>query len=77
MIDWKGVNLFEKIGSSFSKLVLALVLLLGETTEDPVGIRVARPIAGVFAFMGFWMVRAYRLSNTVTRESVKAAALEL
>ena len=48
-------NLFEKIGSSFSPLVLALVLLLGETTEDPLGIRLVGPVAGVVAFFGFWL----------------------
>ena len=46
-------NLFEKIGSSFSVLLLALVLLLGETAENPLGIRMVGPVAGVFAFLGF------------------------
>ena len=68
-------NLFEKIGSSFSALALALVLLLGETTQDPLGIRVVGPVAGVFAFLGFWLFRGYRLPSTVTPETVKAAGL--
>ena len=70
-------NLFEKIGSSFAPLALALVLLLGETTQNPLGIRAVGPVAGVFAFLGFWLFRAYRLPSTVTRKSVKAAGLEL
>jgi len=70
-------NLFEKIGSSFSTLFLALVLLLGETGSDPLGIRMVGPVAGVFAFLGFWLFRGYRLPSTVTVETVRAAGLDL
>ena len=70
-------NLIEKIGSSFSPLLLALVLLLGETTEDPLGLRVVGPVAGAIAFLGFWLFRGYRLPSTVTAETVKAAGLEM
>ena len=70
-------NLFEKIGSSFSPLALALILLLGETTQDPLGIRLVGPAAGIIAFFGFWLFRGYRLPNTVTRETVQAAGLEV
>jgi GPH family glycoside/pentoside/hexuronide:cation symporter len=67
-------NLFEKVGSSFSALFVALVLLAGETTDDPLGIRLMGPVAGGIAFIGFWVFRSYRLPDTVTAESV--AALE-
>ena len=70
-------NLFEKVGSSFAPLMLALVLLLGETTRDPLGIRLVGPVAGIIAFFGFWLFRGYRLPSTVTRESVIAAGLEI
>lgn len=70
-------NLFEKIASSLSPLLLALVLLLGETEEHPLGIRLVGPVAGVIAFFGFWLFCGYRLPSTVTRETVKAAGLEL
>jgi GPH family glycoside/pentoside/hexuronide:cation symporter len=70
-------NLFEKIASSLSPLLLALVLLLGETEEHPLGIRLVGPVAGVIAFFGFWLFRGYRLPNTVNRETVKAAGLEI
>ena len=70
-------NLFEKIGSSFSPLLLALVLLLGETARDPLGIRLVGPVAGIVAFFGFWLFRGYRLPSTVNRETVKAAGLEI
>ena len=68
-------NLFEKIGSSFSALFLALILLLGETAEDPLGIRLLGPVAGATAFVGFWVFRGYRLPSAVTPESVREAGL--
>lgn len=70
-------NLFEKIGSSFSALFLALILLLGESGDDPLGIRMVGPVAAVFAFLGFWLFRGYRLPSTVTTETVRAAGLDL
>ncbi|MFQ6030059.1 MAG: MFS transporter [Dehalococcoidia bacterium] len=70
-------NLFEKIGSSFSALLLALILLLGETADDPLGLRLVGPVAGLFAFLGFWWFRNYRLPSEVTRETVQAAGLEV
>ena len=76
-IFYSTQNLFEKIGSSLSPLLLALVLLLGETAEDPLGIRLVGPVAGVIAFFGFWLFRGYRLPSTVNRETVKAAGLEV
>ena len=70
-------NLFEKVGSSFSSLVLALVLLLGETNNDALGIRLMGPVAGLFAFLGFWTFRGYRLPSTVNAGTVKAAGLAI
>ncbi len=68
-------NLFEKIGSSFSALFLALILLLGETADDPLGIRLLGPVAGVIALIGYLAFRGYRLPSTVTPESVREAGL--
>ena len=58
-------------------MLLALVLLLGDTTLNPLGIRLVGPVAGVIAFFGFWLFRGYRLPDTVTRETVQAAGLEV
>ena len=69
-------NLFEKAGSSLAPFLLALILLLGETAEDPWGIRLLGPAAGLIAFLGFWLFRGYRLPSTVTRETLKAAGLD-
>ena len=68
-------NLFEKIGSSFSPLVLAIVLKLGETTANPLGLRMVGPVAGAVAFLGYWLFRGYRLPSTVTPETVREAGL--
>ena len=76
-VFYASQNLFEKIGSSFAPLMLAWLLLLGDTTDNPLGIRLMGPVAGVIAFLGFWLFRAYRLPSTVTRESVMAAGLEI
>ncbi len=70
-------NLFEKMGSSLAPLLLGLILLLGDTVENPLGIRLVGPVAGVIAFFGYWTFRGYRLPATVTRESVKEAGVEL
>jgi GPH family glycoside/pentoside/hexuronide:cation symporter len=70
-------NLFEKIGSSFSALFLSLILLLGETGANPLGLRLVGPVAGLFALLGFWWFRNYRLPSEVTLESVRAAGLEV
>jgi hypothetical protein len=69
-------ELFEKIGSSVSPLLLSLVLLLGDTREDPLGLRLVGPVAGAITFLGFWLFRGYRLPSTVNCETVRAAGLE-
>ena len=68
-------NLFEKIGSSFSPLALAIVLKLGDTTANPLGLRMVGPVAGAVAFLGYWLFRGYRLPSTVTPETVREAGL--
>ena len=68
-------NLFEKIGSSFSPLVLALVLRLGDTAANPLGLRLVGPVAGAAAFLGYWLFRGYRLPSTVTPETIREAGL--
>jgi GPH family glycoside/pentoside/hexuronide:cation symporter len=70
-------ELFEKIGASVSPLLLSLVLLLGDTREDPLGLRLVGPVAGAITLLGFWLFQGYRLPSTVNRETVKAAGLEL
>jgi Na+/melibiose symporter-like transporter len=60
----------EKIASSLFPLILALLLLLGGTADDPLGIRLVGPVAGFSALVGFLTFRGYRLPDTVTAETV-------
>ena len=68
-------NLLEKSVSSLAPLVLAMLLILGSTGENSLGIRLAGPVAGLFVLGGFLSFRGYRLPDHVTPESVRAMGL--
>jgi len=65
----------EKIASSLFPIILALLLILGSTADDPLGIRLVGPVAGLVSLIGFLTFRGYRLPDTVTPETVRAAGL--
>lgn len=66
----------EKIASSLFPLILALLLTLGSTPDNPLGIRLVGPVAGLACIAGLISFRGYRLPDQVTPESVRAARLE-
>ena len=68
-------NFFEKLTFALPPALLSLVLLLGDTTEDPLGIRLAPVLAGGLALLGIVLWPRYRLPDTVNREMVAAAGL--
>ena len=68
-------NFFEKITFALPPALLSLILLLGDTTENPLGIRLAPVLAGVLAVLGIALWHRYRLPDTVNRETVTAAGL--
>ena len=68
-------NFFEKVTFSLPPALLGLVLLLGDTTENPLGIRLAPVVAGVLAISGMALWHRYRLPDNVSREAVAAAGL--
>ena len=68
-------NFFEKVTHALPPGILALVLLLGDTTEDPLGIRLAPVVAGVLALLGITLWHRYRLPDNVNRETVTEAGL--
>ena len=68
-------NFFEKITFALPPAILSLVLLLGDTTEDPLGIRLAPVVAGALAILGITLWHRYRLPDTVSRETVAEAGL--
>jgi Na+/melibiose symporter-like transporter len=59
-------NFVEKTAGSVSPPLLTLVLLLGSTADDPLGIRLAGPVAGLFVLAGFFIFRRYELTDHVT-----------
>lgn len=63
-------NTIEKWVGSLSAPILAGLLLLGETAEDPLGIRLMGPVAGMACFIGFLCFLGYRLPDTVTAETL-------
>ena len=68
-------NFFEKVTFALPPALLSLMLLLGETTENPLGIRLAPVLAGILALLGIALWHRYRLPDTVNRDTVAAAGL--
>ena len=68
-------NFFEKVTHALPPGILALVLLLGDTSENPLGIRLVPVVAGVLAISGIALWHRYRLPDTLTRETVAEAGL--
>jgi GPH family glycoside/pentoside/hexuronide:cation symporter len=64
-------NFVEKTATAVAPLLLALVLQLGSTADDPLGIRLVGPVAGLLVFAAWVLFRSYRLPDQV----VPAAAL--
>ena len=67
----------EKWANSLYAPILWAVLLLGETHDNPLGIRMVGPVAGAAALLGFLLFRGYRLPDQVTAESVRQAGLRV
>jgi GPH family glycoside/pentoside/hexuronide:cation symporter len=65
-------NLLEKLAGALYPLILSGLLYLGGTSEDPLGIRLIGPVAGLSIFLGYLAFRGYRLPDDVTEESVAA-----
>jgi glycoside/pentoside/hexuronide:cation symporter, GPH family len=58
-------NFVEKVATSLSPLLLSLLLLLGNTAEDPLGIRLVGPVAGLLVLGGYVLFRRYDLPDQV------------
>jgi Na+/melibiose symporter-like transporter len=56
-------NLVEKTATSFAPLFLVVLLLLGDTSDDTLGIRLIGPAAGVIALVGYLIFRRYDLPD--------------
>ena len=58
-------NLLEKSASAFAPLIFALVLLAGDSAENPLGIRLVGPVGGVLLLVGWFSFRRYALYDDV------------
>jgi GPH family glycoside/pentoside/hexuronide:cation symporter len=66
----------EKMSYSLAPLIFALLLLLGETSDDPLGLRLVGPVAGFIVFLGWLSFRGYALDagDGAGSSSVRSAA---
>lgn len=60
----------EKMASALFPAILAALLILGGTADNPIGIRLVGPVAGLTVFLAFFTFRWYRLPDTVSAETV-------
>jgi GPH family glycoside/pentoside/hexuronide:cation symporter len=58
-------NFVEKTATAVAPLLLALVLQLGSSAEDPLGIRLVGPLAGLLVLVAWLLFRSYRLPDQV------------
>jgi glycoside/pentoside/hexuronide:cation symporter, GPH family len=65
-------NFVEKTASSLSPLVLSLLLLLGHSSSDSIGIRLVGPVAALFVFGGFLTFRSYQLPDQIDAPALQA-----
>ena len=68
-------NFFEKLTYALPPLLLSLILQLGDSAENPLGIRLAPLMAGGLVLLGLSLWPRYRLPDTINRETVTQAGL--
>jgi len=56
-------NALEKFATALAPLIFALVLLAGDSSENPLGIRLIGPVAGVLTLAAFLSFRRYSLEE--------------
>ncbi len=56
-------NFVERSAGSLTPLLLSGLLLMGNTAENPWGIRLVGPVAGVLVLVGYVLFRPYRLPD--------------
>ena len=59
-------NFVEKTASSLTPLVLSILLLLGHSEGDTLGIRLVGPVAALFVFAGYLTFRSYELPDEIS-----------
>jgi GPH family glycoside/pentoside/hexuronide:cation symporter len=56
-------NTLEKLATAVGPLIFALVLLAGDSREDPTGIRLIGPVAGALVLLAYLSFRRYSLTE--------------
>jgi GPH family glycoside/pentoside/hexuronide:cation symporter len=69
-------NFVEKTTSALAPLVLGLLLELGRSADDPLGVRLAGPVAGLLVLAGFLAFRGYDLPDDVLAEAAERRSEE-
>ena len=69
-------NMLEKAATAFSPLLFSVVLLAGDTSEDPLGLRLVGPIAGLLVLGGYLSFRSYTLLEGEPEQLQAAPAKE-
>lgn len=69
-------NMVEKAATAFSPLIFAVVLLLGDTGDNPLGIRLVGPVAGLLVFIAFLSFRKYSLNPDLPSDAAPAPSLQ-
>jgi glycoside/pentoside/hexuronide:cation symporter, GPH family len=66
-------NFVEKTTSALAPLVLGILLELGRTADDPLGVRLVGPVAALLVLVGYLAFRHYDLPDDVLGESRAAS----
>jgi putative effector of murein hydrolase LrgA (UPF0299 family) len=61
----------EKTVVALHAAILAGLLILGGTSEDPLGIRLVGPVAGLSILVAYIVFRGYTLPDSVRPDTVK------
>ncbi len=61
-------NLVEKLATSLAPLLFALVLLAGDSADDPLGVRLVGPVAALFVLLGYLSFSRYSLNPDATAD---------
>jgi GPH family glycoside/pentoside/hexuronide:cation symporter len=65
-------NFVEKTAGSLTPLLLLILLGLGNTADDPLGIRLVGPVAGALVLVGYRLFRNYQLPDEIAVTPVAA-----
>lgn len=76
-IYYAAQNFVENITLALHSAILAGLLALGGTADNPLGIRLVGPVAGVAILIGYLIFRRYTLPDSVTADTVPTPAADV